>query len=159
MIFVTVGTANKGFDRLLRECDQIAQRTGLEFFAQTGSSEFKPQHLAYQAWLSRDEMQQYYQRASAFIVHGGFGTLSETLKLGKPIFVVPRRLEDSEAVNNQADLVIKLHSLGLIYHVDQLTQLEQVLLQPEAHQFQLNTLTSTIPSILESYVNQLVRHK
>jgi UDP-N-acetylglucosamine transferase subunit ALG13 len=159
MIFVSVGTANKGFDRLLRECDQIAQRTGLAFFAQTGSSSFQPAHMPHQAWLTKAQMQQHYHQASAFIVHGGFGTLSETLKFGKPIFVVPRRLEDGEAVNNQTDLVAKLHSLGLIYHVDQLSQLQQALLQLATYQFQPNTLTTTIPTIIQDYVGQLIHHK
>jgi UDP-N-acetylglucosamine transferase subunit ALG13 len=159
MIFVSVGTANKGFDRLLRECDQVAQRTGLAFFAQTGSSAFKPAHMPSQPWLSREEMQRYYQQASAFIVHGGFGTLSETLKLNKPIFVVPRRLEDGEAVNNQTDLVAKLHSLGLVYHVEQLTKLEDALTQLASHRFRPNRLTTTIPTLIQDYVSQLVRHQ
>jgi UDP-N-acetylglucosamine transferase subunit ALG13 len=159
MIFISIGTANRGFDRLLRECDQIAHRTGREFFAQTGSSSFKPVHIPFQQWLSRNEMQQYYHRASAFVVHGGFGTLSETLKFGKPIFVVPRRLEDGEAVNNQTDLATKLHSLGLIYHVAQLTHLEQALMQLETYRFQPNTLKTTIPTIIQDYVGQIIYHK
>jgi len=155
MIFVSVGTSNKGFDRLLRACDQIALRTGLPFFAQTGSSAYTPNHLPYQTWLSRAEMQERYQAASAFIVHGGFGTLSETLKYGKPVFVVARRLEDGEAVNNQTDLAIKLHSLGLVQYVEKLEELESALLLRETYQQQANVLKTTIPAIIQNYITNL----
>ena len=156
MIFVSVGTSNKGFDRLLRACDQIALRTGLPFFAQTGSSAYIPNHLPHQAWLSRAEMQERYQSASAFIVHGGFGTLSETLKYGKSIFVVARRLEDGEAVNNQADLAIKLHSLGLVHYIEKLEELESVLLLREPYKQQANKLTTNIPAIIQNYITHLL---
>ncbi|NVO86109.1 glycosyltransferase [Hymenobacter terrestris] len=160
MIFVSVGTANQGFDRLLRECDQIAYRIGLPFFAQIGSSSFKPLHMPYQAWLSRDEMQYYYQNATAFIVHGGFGTLSEILKLGKPIFVVARLFEEGEAGNNnQTDLAVKLHSLGLIYYIEHLPHLEAAIVQRETYLFRQNDLLTTIPTLIQEYVGQLIHHK
>lgn len=159
MIFVSVGTANKGFNRLLQECDQIARRTSLTFFAQTGSSSYQPAHLPFQAWLTSAQMQQHYQQASAFVVHGGFGTLSETLQYGKPIFVVPRRAQDGEAVNNQTDLAVKLHSLGLVHYVEQVAHLEQALLQREKLVFRPKTLTNNVPDLILDYIAHLTCNK
>jgi UDP-N-acetylglucosamine transferase subunit ALG13 len=155
MIFISVGTANKGFDRLLKECDRIASRSTITFYAQTGSSTYIPKHIEHKQWLSRDEMVQYYHTASGFIVHGGFGTISEIIRLNKPIIVVPRKFEDGEAVNNQADLAVKLSELMFVKCIDDLRELEEILINLQRYKFRSYNLTTIIPKILDEYLSTI----
>lgn len=148
MIFITVGTANKGFDRLIKKCDEIAAKHKITCFVQTGSSGYEPVNMPYQRWLTPDEIKHYYQIASAFVIHGGFGTLSEVLDLGKPVIVVPRTFDNGEAVNDQSDISIKLDNMGYVKCITNLDELEQTLLN--IHQLDLKKydLVSDIPQIL-----------
>ena len=157
MIFITVGTTNKGFDRLLMECDRIAQETGKSFFAQTGSSKYNPKNMPFKKWLTNEEMKFFYYSATSFIIHGGFGTLSETLKTNKPIIVVPRKFEDGEAVNDQMDLAIKLHSLGFIHCIKNLSDLEEILFNENKIKLKPFSLVTTIPSLLNTYISELTK--
>jgi UDP-N-acetylglucosamine transferase subunit ALG13 len=155
MIFVTVGTANKGFSRLIKECDDIANALRVEFFAQIGMSEYVPVHMAYTQWLTREQMSTYYKKASAYIVHGGFGTLSEIIRFGKPIIVVPRRFEDGEAVNNQNDLADKLNDLGFVKTVSNMSDLQSVISDIDSFHFKTYDLKSTVPNMLNKYISDL----
>ena len=155
MIFITVGTTNKGFDRLLSKCDEIAERSGLVFFAQTGNSGYKPKHFDYKQWLSQTDMLIKYQEAAAFLVHGGFGTLSEVLSTKKPVVVVPRSRKDEEAVNNQGDICRKLDQMGYVKCVEDIERLSGVLSNIGDLRLVPYELESDIPSIVKDHVNTL----
>lgn len=152
MIFITIGTANKGFNRLIQNCDFIAEKYGLTFFAQLGSSSFIPKNIDYKRWLTVDEMKIKYDQADAFIVHGGFGTLSEVLRLKKPIIVVPRTFKNGEAVNDQRDLSFKLEKLGYVKCVTDIEQLENVVLNIQSIPLKEYNLVSDIPLILQDQI-------
>lgn len=157
MIFITIGTANKGFDRLLQKCDEIAKKHNIIFFAQTGSSKYIPQNIDYKQWLSKEEINIKYKEARAFIVHGGFGTLSEVLRLEKPIIVIPRTFENGEAVNDQSDISIKLDSLGFVKCILDLKNLEEMVLNIDSIFFNRYKLESNIPNILKEKIDLLNR--
>jgi UDP-N-acetylglucosamine transferase subunit ALG13 len=155
MIFITVGTANKGFDRLIKMCDMIAKSHQVSFFAQTGSSEYIPQHMPHKKWLSQQEIRERYRLSTAYIVHGGFGTLSEVLSYHKPVIVVPRTFESGEAVNDQRDICIKLASLGYVKCISELFDLEAAVLNLESLKLKKYELVSDIPNILLQQINLL----
>lgn len=157
MIFVTVGTANKGFDRLIQKCDELALKYGLPFFAQIGSSQVIPKNIAYKRWLTKEEIQNKYENASAFIVHGGFGTLSEILRIGKPIIVVPRTFENGEAVNDQSDLSSKLAALGFVINVTDMDILEPAIKSLNSTSLKSYNLNSNIPEILKDCILNLIK--
>lgn len=157
MIFITVGTANKGFDRLIEKCDELALKYDLSFFAQIGSSQFTPKNIPYKRWLTKEEIIQHYQDAGAFIVHGGFGTLSEILRMGKPIIVVPRTFENGEAVNDQSDLSSKLAALGFVINVTDMDMLEPAINALNSTSLKSYDLKSNIPEILKNSVIELLK--
>ncbi|WP_113651841.1 glycosyltransferase [Pedobacter namyangjuensis] len=157
MIFITVGTANKGFDRLIQKCDELALKYGLSFFAQIGSSQFTPKNIPYKRWLNKEEITKYYQDASAFIIHGGFGTLSEILRIGKPIVVVPRTFENGEAVNDQSDLSSKLAALGFVINVTDMEMLEPAINAINTTSLKSYNLNSNIPEILKESILNLLK--
>ena len=155
MIFISVGTSNKDFNRLLKECDNIALGSSSKFFAQIGNSAYIPTHIPHKRWLSTEEMQHWHDVATIFIIHAGFGTVSELIRLRKPIIIVPRTIENGEAVNDQGDLSSKLHDLGFVEEVKDIAQLRQALSNINSQKYNPYNLTSTIPSILEDFIINL----
>ena len=129
MVFVTVGNAKQGFQRIL---DAIDALTGNGFFGseqvfiQTGyNTGFQPLHCDYKAFLPMDEFQQWLEKSDLIISHGGCTVIS-AVRLGKVPVVIPRRKKYGEHVNDhQVQLVEVLTSEGLVvpaYEAEDLPQ-------------------------------------
>lgn len=102
MIFVTVGTHEQQFNRLV-ECVDNLKRDGKiteNVFIQTGYSTYEPQHCTWSKFVPFDQMKQYYADADIIITHGGPASFIDALKIGKTPIVVPRQAQFEEHVNN-----------------------------------------------------------
>jgi Uncharacterized conserved protein len=93
MIFVTVGTHEQPFNRLIKKLDEMVENKLIqdEIFAQIGYSTYEPKHYKWSKFLSSDEMDHYMQEATTVICHGGPATFMKSLSLGKKTIVVPRQ--------------------------------------------------------------------
>lgn len=102
MIFVTVGTHEQPFNRLLKEVDNLIENGVIkdDVFAQIGYSDYVPKHYEYNKFLDYNEMQNYFNNASVVITHGGPSSFMEAIKLKKIPIVVPRQEKYGEHVNN-----------------------------------------------------------
>lgn len=102
MIFVTVGTHEQPFDRLIKYVDDM-KRDGLiqeEVIMQTGYSAYEPQHCKWKKLFPYQEMVQLVEQARIVITHGGPSSFIMPLQIGKTPIVVPRRHEFNEHVND-----------------------------------------------------------
>lgn len=102
MIFVTVGTHEQPFNRLLKEVDNLIENGVIkdDVFAQIGYSDYIPKHYEYNKFLDYNEMQSYFKNANIVITHGGPSSFMEVIKLKKVPIVVPRQEKYGEHVNN-----------------------------------------------------------
>lgn len=102
MIFVTVGTHEQPFDRLLEKIDQMIADGVIqeEVFIQTGFSDYEPKHCAWSKLLPYQDMGKYVREARIVITHGGPSSFIAPLELGKTPIVVPRKKEYGEHVND-----------------------------------------------------------
>jgi UDP-N-acetylglucosamine transferase subunit ALG13 len=110
MIFITVGTHEQQFDRLLIEMDRLIEK-GLiqeEVYAQRGYSNYVPSRYNSQILLSYDEMELYFRNAEIIITHGGPSSIMYPLQYGKIPIVAPRRAEFGEHVDNHQVLFTRL---------------------------------------------------
>jgi len=118
LIFVTVGNAIQGFDRLMKEID-ILRGTGFlegEMLVQFGHSSFLPRECTCFPLVERDEFPKYVAEATLVITHAGAGSIGQCLRLGKKPVVVPRRKTYGEIVNDhQVELVRELEARGRVY--------------------------------------------
>lgn len=108
MIFVTVGTHEQQFDRLVKAVDDLkADGTLVEaVYIQTGYSTYEPVHCAHSQFVPFRQMKSYMEGADVVITHGGPSSFIEAMAAGKVPVVVPRRGDLDEHVNNhQADFV------------------------------------------------------
>ncbi|MFH1588830.1 MAG: glycosyltransferase [Candidatus Diapherotrites archaeon] len=97
-IFISVGTHSKGFERLVKKLDEIAEneKNGLEFFAQTGNTKFEPKNFSFERFLSPKEMNEKIDWAELILCHGGAGIIGPSILKGKKIIVAPRLKEFNE---------------------------------------------------------------
>ena len=108
MVFVTVGTHEQQFDRLVKAVDDLkADGTLVEpVYIQTGYSTYEPVHCAHSQFVPFRQMKSYMEGADVVITHGGPSSFIEAMAAGKVPVVVPRRGDLDEHVNNhQADFV------------------------------------------------------
>lgn len=102
MIFVTVGTHEQPFDRLLKCIDKMVVDGKIkeEVIVQKGYTDFELKHCKEYKLIGYDEMQKYIQEARMVITHGGPASFIAPLSIGKIPIVVPRKKEYNEHVNN-----------------------------------------------------------
>lgn len=100
MIFVTVGTHEQQFNRLLKYMDDWAKTHNEEVVVQTGYSNYVPSYCRWKKIISYEEMIQYVKNARIVITHGGPSSFLEPLKYGKIPIVVPRMQAYKEHVND-----------------------------------------------------------
>ena len=108
MIFVTVGTHEQQFNRLVRAVDELKGSGTLTepVFIQTGYSTYEPKHCEHSAFVPFRQMRARMAEADVVITHGGPSSFIEAMAAGKVPVVVPRRGDLGEHVNNhQADFV------------------------------------------------------
>lgn len=102
MIFVTVGTHEQPFNRLIEYIDNM-KKEGLikeEVVIQTGFSTYKPLYCKWSKLLPYKEMIENISRARIVITHGGPASFIMSLQIGKIPIVVPRQFKFNEHVND-----------------------------------------------------------
>lgn len=102
MIFVTVGTHEQPFDRLVRCVDEMKGK-GLiteEVIIQTGFSTYEPKHCTWSKLIPHKELVEHVKDARIIVTHGGPASFIAPLQLGKIPIVMPRKFDHDEHVNN-----------------------------------------------------------
>lgn len=102
MIFVTVGTHEQPFNRLVQKIDEL-KKTGViteDVVMQTGFSTYEPQYCKWQKLLPYQDMGKYVEQARIVITHGGPSSFMMPLQIGKIPIVVPRQSKFNEHVND-----------------------------------------------------------
>ncbi len=134
MIFVTVGTHEQPFDRLIKAIDDLKARNIINdnVFIQKGFSTYIPKHCQYKDFCSFDEMTFFYKRARIIITHAGPSSIIEALSEGKIPIVVPRRKEFGEHVDNhQLEFTKLLCKKKKIIAIFDIKELENAILKYE----------------------------
>lgn len=110
MIFVTVGSRNYPFDRLLIKLDELFENGTIKepLFAQTGTSVYTPKHYEYKDFITPEEFSLRVRTANIVVSHGASGSIMQALKAGKKVIAVTRlekygeHINDHQIQNNEA---------------------------------------------------------
>jgi UDP-N-acetylglucosamine transferase subunit ALG13 len=100
MIFVTVGTHEQQFNRLVAYMDRWAGEHEEDVIIQTGFSTDEPKNCKYQKFYPYPEMLKMVGEARIVITHGGPSSFIMPLQIEKVPIVVPRQKEYNEHVND-----------------------------------------------------------
>lgn len=96
MIFVTVGTHEQSFRRLVEYMDKWASEHDEEVFIQFGYTKYDAKSAKMQKFLTHEEMEKRISDARIVVTHGGPACYSEVLRAGKIPIVVPRNKKFGE---------------------------------------------------------------
>lgn len=133
MIFVTVGTHEQQFNRLISYIDELKGAGVIqeEVVMQIGFCTYEPKYCKWSKLLMHREVKQYVEEARIVVTHGGPASFIMPLQLGKIPVVVPRRKEFGEHINDhQADFADKLNNrMGNIIVVENIEDLKEILLK------------------------------
>ncbi len=153
MIFVSVGTHEAPFDRLLRGVEQLSGRD--ELVVQCGQNGYRPTGATCFDFLPFDDVVRHVRSASVVITHAGVGSVAVSLANGKRPVVVPRRQELGEHVDNhQVAFAQRLASTGLVTLVDDPATLPDIALPPS--EIQPTSASSALVDDLAAYLHEVI---
>ena len=112
MVFVTVGTHEQQFDRLVRAADAYAASTGEEVFVQTGYSACEPSRCVWARFVPYAEMRSRMEAADVVVTHGGPSSFVEAMAAGKVPVVVPRLARFGEHVNDHQGGIVPVYDVA-----------------------------------------------
>ena len=127
MIFVTVGTHEQPFNRLIKKMDELKKNNFIkdEVVVQTGFSTFEPQFCQWSKLIPYQQMIKNVSEARIVITPGGPASFIMPLQLGKIPIVVPRQKQFGEHVNDhQIEFARKVSTrMGTIILVEDINDL------------------------------------
>jgi len=141
MIFVTVGTHNQGFERLIKKMDEIAPNLDDEVIMQIGYTDYNPKNVEWFKFLEYNKINNLYDNADIIVSHAGAGTLLDSLNYQKPIIVVPRLKKFGEHIDDQQlELAEALGKRNRVISINDIADLEKSINQ--INNFNLKSLKS-----------------
>jgi len=147
MIFVTVGTHEQPFNRLVEYIDQLKENGTIseEVIIQTGFSTYEPKHCRWQKLYPYQEMTRLVQEARIVITHGGPSSFIMPLQIGKIPVVVPRQKQYDEHVNDHQLAFAKAlaERQGNLLVVEEIRDLENILIN-------YSRIVASLPSDMKS---------
>ena len=131
MIFVTVGTHEQAFDRLISHMDTLVEegRIKEDVVIQTGFSNYEPKHCRWSKLIPHKEMRDLVNEARIVITHGGPASFMMPLLEGKTPIVVPRQFRYHEHINDHQvkfcrEVVVRQKNIIL---VEEMSELEEAI--------------------------------
>lgn len=154
MIFVTLGTQDKSFERLLAEVERLIDLDLIreDVVVQAGKTPYHSEKMKIFDLLTMEEMDRLTESCNLLITHGGVGSIISGLKHGKTVIAVPRLEKYKEHVNDhQTQIIRNFGSQGYIIGTEGVQGLELAL--EKAKTFVLTPYRSNT----ENMIN-LIRH-
>lgn len=123
MIFVTVGTHDQQFNRLVIAADELASFLPEKIVIQRGASNYIPRYADHFDFATSTQIQVWISQARVVIAQAGAGTILTVLDYKKPLIIVPRlsafgenyndhQLQLANALTEQKRAVCVLHPTG-----------------------------------------------
>ena len=130
MIFVTVGTHEQPFNRLIKAVDEL-KRDGIiteNVIMQTGFSTYEPKYCQWSKLIPYQQMVKNVEAARIVITHGGPASFIMPLQIGKTPIVVPRQHQFDEHVNDhQVEFTKNIADrMGIIIPVEDINKLGNI---------------------------------
>ena len=114
-ILCSLGTHTQDFSRMAKAVDELAGRMAdVQFFVQTGVTRYDFKNVkVHFDFCPKERMVKLVEEADILILQGGWGGMEEAVDSGKRCVVIPR-IEGSEHVHDQEQLVRKMDALGCV---------------------------------------------
>ena len=130
MIFVTLGTQDKSFERLLQAIDREIERGNIKekVIVQAGYTKYETKNMEIMDLVSQDEFDKLMKECSLLITHGGVGSILTGIKYGKPVIAAARLKKYKEHNNDHQKQIIKeFGDLGYILELRDFNKLGKMI--------------------------------
>lgn len=109
MIFVTLGTQDKTFERLLIAIDKAIEKGEItdRVVVQAGNTKYESKNMEIFDLISPDEFSKLVDECDLLITHGGTGSILSAVKKGKKVIAAARLKKYKEHVNDHQKQIIK----------------------------------------------------
>lgn len=164
MIFVTVGTHEQQFNRLVKKIDELKRENVIQedVFIQIGFSDYEPKYCEWKKLIPYEEMIEKISHARIVITHGGPASFISVLQAQKVPVVVPRQAEFGEHVNNHQIEFVKMveerqKNIIPVYDIEKLKEtLEYYEIIVEHIDKKIRSNNENFNKALEEIVNRLL---
>lgn len=159
MIFVTLGTNDKQFTRLLDVCEKAIEEKVItdRVVVQAGFTKYESENMEVFDYMDRDQFSTFMNSADLVITHGGVGTIMTALKERKKILAAARLSEYHEHVNDhQIQLLSSFEQEGYLIYMHDLSDLKPYLekvksFEPKTYQSNQEYFVNEIKKWIDSH--------
>lgn len=130
MIFVTLGTQDKPFKRLIKAVERqvILGNIKEEVIVQSGCTKYKSDKVKIIEYMNSDDFNKYLKEARVVICHAGVGTIIKALNENKKVIAAARKSVFGEHVNNHQEQILdNFTAKGYILPLKRFRSLNEVL--------------------------------
>lgn len=152
MIFVTLGTQDKSFVRLLEAIQKQIDLGNIKqkVVVQAGYTKFQSDDMEIFDLVSMEDFNKYMDECDLLITHGGVGCILDGLKRNKKIIATARLKEYGEHTNDhQLQIIETFENNGYVLKLEDFDKLDEVL--EKAKKFKPNKFISNN----EKFVNEI----
>ena len=159
MIFVTLGTNDKQFTRLLDACEKAIEEKAIadRVVVQAGFTKYESKNMEIFDYMDRDQFSTFMNSADLVITHGGVGTIMTALKERKKILAAARLSEYHEHVNDhQIQLLSSFEKEGYLIYMHDLSDIKPYLekvksFKPKMYQSNQEYFVNEIKNWIDSH--------
>lgn len=130
LIFVTLGTQDKSFKRLLKLIDELKRERKIRdrIVVQAGYTKYESDNMEIHDFVSQEKMKEYIKEAAIVITHGGVGSILGALKQNKKVIAAARLKQYNEHTNDhQLQIIREFRNRGYILALDNFSDIDEVL--------------------------------
>lgn len=159
MIFVTLGTQDKGFVRLLKAIQKQIDKGNIKdkVVVQAGYTSFESKDMEIFDYMVKDDFEKFMETCDILITHGGVGSIMTGLNAGKKIIAAARLKEYGEHTNDhQVQIIEKFDNEGYVVALNDFKKLDKVLDKAKSmkvKKYKSNTIN--IIEYLETYIDNI----
>lgn len=128
MIFVTLGTQDKTFERLLIKLDEMIDKGIIndDLIVQAGSTKYNSKNMQILDFIDMNQFNSYIEECDYMVTHAGVGTIINGINHGKKVIAVARREKYGEHENDhQVEITTKFTKMGYIIGCVDVNELEE----------------------------------
>lgn len=158
MIFVTLGTQDKDFSRLLKAIDKEIEKGEIKekVVVQAGYTKYQSTNMEIFDLIPTDEFDKLIEKSSLVITHGGVGSILSAIKKNKPVIAAARLKKFKEHTNDhQKQIIEEFTKQGYILELRDFNKIGKMI--EKAKSFKLKKFksnTKNMVELIEDYIEK-----
>lgn len=158
LIFVTLGTQDKSFARLLEAIQKQIDLGNIKekVVVQAGHTKYESKDMEIFDLIDSDSFDNYMQKCDLLITHGGVGSITTGLCNNKKVIAAPRLKKYKEHTNDHQLQIIKaFYEDGYILALNDFDKLDEVLksaktFKPKKYQSNTNNFIDNLKHYIDN---------